>query len=91
MRQATIYDGTVVSVQGQNPGPASGISYTIDINMGYGSPRRVAGVKPRNKRLPDVIKTVAADPGDPIEVFDAGGFLTVLIDESFDFDLSCDE
>lgn len=90
MRDATIYDGAVVSVQGTNPGPASGITYTVDVNMGFGPPKTLTGCKPRGKRLHDSINTVAASPGDYVEVADIGGFLKFDIQEGFEFDTSCD-
>ena len=86
---ANVYYGVVVSAQGPNPGPASGITYTVDINLDDGTVRRVSGVRPRNKRLPDVIHTIAAEPGDAVEVYDVGGNLRCIIGEGFDYDESC--
>lgn len=60
--------GVVVSVQGANPGPASGITYTIDVNEQVGV-SRVVGVVPCNSRPPDTIDTRAAAVGTGVLVF----------------------
>jgi len=91
MTPATHYDGVVVSVQGQNPGPGSGITYTVAINMGSGSPREIAGVTPSDRMLPDEIWTIAASPGKPVQCFDIAGTLIFLIKETFAWTASCDE
>ena len=88
MTPAIAYTGVIVSVQGMNPGPASGITYTVDVNMGE-TPKRLAGIRPNNKRLPDVIHTRAASTGEVIQVFQVGEYLQFFIDESFDYDESC--
>lgn len=90
MTSATLYHGVIASVQGTNPGPASGITYTVEINTDNTAPNIRSGVKPHNGRLPDEIHTVAAKVGTAIQVFDVGGFLQFYIDEGFEFDTSCD-
>jgi len=91
MTPAILYHGIISSVEGANPGPASGITYTVEINVSNTAPLVKSGVKPHNGRLPDVIHTRAATPGTAIQVLDVGGFLQFYIEESFDFDQSCED
>jgi hypothetical protein len=59
-----IVSGIIDSVQGTNPGPASGITYTIKINTDAG-PILIPGVRPCNQRpADDVDIRVTVDP-DP--------------------------
>lgn len=80
----------IVSVQGQNPGPASGISYTVDVEFEYGN-QRATDVTPHNQRMTDNINTVAASPGTAVLCFESAGNLQFFIIEGFDYDTACDE
>lgn len=60
--------GVIVSVQGTNPGPASGITYTVDVNETNGV-SRLAGIVPACGRVPDAIDTKAAAPGSACLVY----------------------
>jgi hypothetical protein len=71
----------VVSVQGTNPGPASGITYTLDINMPNSGPLRVAGVAPANSRPPEDMDTRAVAPNTFCEVWFIGGRIHACIYE----------
>lgn len=75
-----LYHGAIVSVQGTNPGAASGISYTIDVNTPEGAIRMV-GIKPANNRPPDTIDTKAAAVGSAILVSFVGGIVQAFIPE----------
>lgn len=75
--------GVIVSVQGQNPGPASGISYTVKVNLPNGSTAQFSEVKPHNYRHPDTIDTVAATPGSGFAYFSIGGQFQYQIIEGF--------
>lgn len=55
--------GVVVSVQGTDPGPASGITYTVDVNIPSVGVQRVAGVSSDFGRYPDELD-VRAQPVD---------------------------
>ncbi len=78
--QNTKCHAIVVSVQGTNPGPASGISYTLDVNHESGIVRYV-GVKPANNRPPDTIDTKAVAAGTACEVWFVSGFMQAIIYE----------
>lgn len=54
--------GVIASIQGTNPGPASGISYTIDVHKPGGGTVRVTGAVPMNDRF-ESIDIRAAKPG----------------------------
>jgi len=86
---AVIRPAIIVSVQGTNPGPASQISYTVDVEFEYGN-QRATGVTPHNARLTDAIKTVAATPGTAVLCFETAGNLQFFIIEGFDYDPSCE-
>jgi len=58
-----VLHGVIESVQGQNPGPASGITYTVLFNMDGGIPVTFEGVRPHNTRYPDELDIQAAKPG----------------------------
>lgn len=73
--------GVIVSVQGTTPGPASGITYTVKVNLPNGSTAEYAGVKPHNTRYPDSIDTVAASNGTAFFVFSVGGIFQYQIIE----------
>lgn len=91
MTPAHATTGVVRSVEGTNPGPASGITYTVDVNVGSTVPRRMSGVKPHNARLPDAIKTVAASVGSVVAVYViAGQHFQFLIGETFEFEEACE-
>lgn len=78
-----IFHGSIVSVQGTNPGPASGISYTIDVNHD-GGVVRYAGVKPAWNRPPDTFDTKAAPTGSAVLVAFVAGYIQAFIPEFFD-------
>jgi hypothetical protein len=83
MASATPCPGVIVSVQGTNPGPASGITYTVTINLPSGTVATFAGVVPHNYRQPDSIDTIAATPGTWFTAFDVGGVMQYQIIEGF--------
>lgn len=60
--------GVIVSVQGTNPGPASGITYTVDVNDANGV-SRVVGVVPCESRPPDAYDIKAAGVGSGCLVY----------------------
>lgn len=78
-----MFAGVVVSVQGTNPGPASGITYTIDVNMANGVVR-FTGVKPSWNRPPEAFDTKAASPGTGLLVAFVAGYMQAFIPEFFD-------
>lgn len=81
-----IVHGVVRSVQGQNPGPASGITYTVAINMpAFGGSVEFAGVVPHNTRYPDDLDTRAALPGTAVSGVLMGEELQLTIIELPDF------
>ena len=71
----------IASIQGTNPGPASGITYTLDINMRGGNVLRVAGVAPSNDRLPDDVDTRACGVNTFVEVWFIAGRIHANIQE----------
>jgi len=75
--------GVIVSVQGTNPGPASGISYTVKLNLPDGTTPTYSGVKPHNYRHPDTIDTIAATIGSGFFAFSIGGVFQYQIIEGF--------
>lgn len=75
-----LYHGAIVSVQGTNPGAASGISYTIDVNLPSGKVQLV-GVKPAWNRPPDTIDTKAAPANTACLVAFVGGVVQAFIPE----------
>ena len=80
VNQSGLYYGIVVSVQGTNPGAASGITYTIDVNMPDGV-MRFTGVKPAWNRPPDTIDTKAAPVNTAILVSLVAGVVQAFIPE----------
>lgn len=54
-------NGTVVAPGGELIGPASGITYAVNINTPSGI-RHFAGVIPSRLRWPDIVDTVASPP-----------------------------
>lgn len=61
--------GVVVSVQGANPGPASGITYTADINVPGVGVQTFTGLAPDFGRYPDELDVRAQPPGTAFAVF----------------------
>lgn len=61
--------GVVVSVQGANPGPASGITYTVDVNVPGIGVQRFTGVAPDFGRFPDEVDVRAHEAGKACAVF----------------------
>ena len=84
MASATPIPGVIDSVQGTNPGRASGITYTVTVNLPNGSTATFSGVKPHNQRYPDTIDTRAATPGTWFTAFDVGGTFQYQIIEIAD-------
>lgn len=75
--------GVIRSVQGTSPGPATGITYTVEFSMPSGQTATMANVKPHNSRYPDTIDTVAATVGTAVLAFDIGDVMQVFIFEMF--------
>lgn len=66
MRLQLVY-GVVESVQGTNPGPASGITYTVKLNLpNQDGPVTIDGVVPHNNRRDDDLWIRAAKPGTAV-------------------------
>lgn len=61
--------GVVVSVQGANPGPASGITYTVDVNVPGIGVQRFEGVAPDFGRWPDEVDVRAHEVGTACMAF----------------------
>lgn len=78
--QFGMYHAMIVSVQGTNPGAASGISYTIDVNFPTGK-LQLTGVKPAWNRPPDSIDTRAAAAGTACLVSIVGDLVQAFIPE----------
>lgn len=84
--QLEVIHGVVESVQGTNPGPASGITYTVLVNMPDRSESvRFAGVVPHNTRYPDDMDIRAATPGSVVSGVLIHGELQLTIIEIPDF------
>lgn len=65
--------GVVVAVNGVTPGPASGITYDVKVNLVSGSTSLFAGVVPWRPRWPESqVQTVACPVGTPIDVLQFG-------------------
>ena len=71
--QVERYMGVVVSASA-SVGPASTISYTINVNLPTGM-RQMTNVRPFGNRWPDIIDILAAPPGTIVDVYDLGGVL----------------
>lgn len=76
-----IIPAIIDSVQGTNPGPASGISYTVKMSFPSGTVAVVSGVKPHNWRWPNTLDTQAATPGTAVLAYDVGGQMQFFICE----------
>lgn len=74
------YHGAIVSVQGTTPGAASGITYTIELNLPWGK-LQIPGVKPANSRPPDSIDIKAVPAGTAIQAAVVGGNVQAFIYE----------
>ena len=77
--------GVVVSSNTTTPGPASGITYTIRVNLPDGIVE-FPGVRPHGSRWPDAINTIPAPPGTPITVWVDGTQITFDVRENFEFE-----
>lgn len=77
--------GVVVSSNTTTPGPASGITYTVAVNLPDGIVT-FANVKPHGSRWPDTINTIPAPAGTPITVWVNGPQITFDIRETFQVD-----
>lgn len=73
-----LYPARIAGVVGADPGPASGIEYTVDVFFDV-STQRVYGVTPHNKRWPDTVNTAAATVGDACICFETDGHLQFFI------------
>lgn len=76
--------GTVAAVHGASPGPASGITYDIDVNEPSVGVVRVPGVVPNHSRWPDDLDTIAAMVGDLVHVAIVGKTMQFYIVETVD-------
>jgi hypothetical protein len=85
-----LHEGIVIAINGTNPGPASGISYNIAVDL-EGAEVVFQDMVPFGARLPDDLDTVAAPVGTPIVVSDRGGNIRLLPPgESFQIEV-CEE
>lgn len=74
----------IKSVQGESPGPASAISYTVSVGFDTIT-QDVPGVVPHNERWPDTYDTRAAKVGTAIVCHEfEGGNLQFYIFERVD-------
>lgn len=69
--------GIIIAVNGTNPGPASGITYDVEVDLNGGA-FNMFGVQPIGSRFPDDLNTVAAPAGTIVQVSDRGGYLELL-------------
>jgi hypothetical protein len=76
--------GTIAAVHGTSPGPASGITYDVDVNEPGVGVMRLEGVAPHHQRWPDHIDTVAASVGDLVAVAIVGKSVQFHIVETAD-------
>lgn len=60
--------GTIRAVHG-SPGPASGITYDIDVNIPGVGVKPIDGIKPHNNRPPDTYDTIGATVGTAFQVY----------------------
>ncbi len=90
MSPAFATTGTVSAAIGTSPGPASGITYDILVNMGDVT-QTVRGVRPIGTRLPDAINTVAAPVGSFCFVYIVGTVYQIVVTgETFEFEEACE-
>lgn len=82
---ARVVSAVIESVHGTNPGPASGITYTLRINTESG-PMLLAGVRPHNARPGDgdAIDIRAASPGTYVIGVQEGQYFMFTIIEHED-------
>ena len=74
--------GTVKAVHGANPGPASGITYDVEVNLSGIGKVVAQGVVPHHQRWPDIVDTVAANIGDSVAVEIVGKAMHFAIAET---------
>lgn len=80
----TSCNGAIVSVNGQNPGPASGITYNVHIDdPRSGTVIAIAGVVPIGPRWSDAVDTVASPPGTPFKAWWNANRISCDIRETF--------
>ena len=72
--------GVIRAVKG-SPGPASGITYDVDINIPGVGVIPVNGVIPHNNRPPDDYDAIGAKVGSAFEVYIIGGVHQYMIVE----------
>lgn len=72
-----IHQGIILAVNGTNPGPASGITYDVEVDLNGGA-FRMDGTIPTHGRFPDELNTVAAPVGSIVTVAERGGSLYLL-------------
>jgi len=66
--------GRIVSHQGISPGPASGITYTIDMQMPSGGVVRLAGQRPSIERWTDTLNVRAVANGTRVRGWRCASF-----------------
>lgn len=74
--------GVIKSVQGTNPGPCAGITYTLLVNMPDGGVVEVAGIKPSHSR-PRAADIDAAEVGTMVSGYVMAGTLYMTIHEDY--------
>lgn len=74
--------GTIAGINGTNPGPATGISYTVNINKPGGGVMTFNNVKPVNAR-PTAADIDAAQVGTFVSGWIISGSLYVTIIEQY--------
>ena len=72
--------GVIRAVHG-SPGPASGITYDVDINIPGVGVIAVNGVIPHNNRPPDDYDSIGAATGSAFDVYIVGGQHQYIITE----------
>lgn len=72
--------GTIKAVYG-SPGPASGITYDVVVNVPDVGPKTITAVRPHNNRPPNDYDTIGARVGTVFAVFIVGGVHQYLIYE----------
>jgi len=71
----------VIAAVYDSPGPASGITYDVDINIPGVGVKRVNAVKPHSNRPPDDYDSIGASVGSVFEVYIVSDHHQYLITE----------
>jgi|GEM_PF-4247972 len=72
-----LHQGIIVAVNGTTPGPASGITYDVEVDLNGGS-FLIKNTEPTHGRFPDELDTVAVPVGSIVTVAERGGTLYLL-------------